>query len=708
MGEASAGVAWGGTTRMSPRRAFPLSRVCRPPGTCVAALLLVGIVLGIYGRTLSYQFLNWDDDIHVTANPHLVPLRGAGLARLWREPYENLYIPVSYSWFAAEAWLSALWHGADAPLDPRVFHAGSLALHAGCVLAVFALLRRLVGRTWPAFLGAALFALHPLQVESVAWISEQRGLLSALLAIVALIGYLPREPTAGDAHRPARYAAATVCFALALLAKPSAVAVPLVAVAIDRGWYRQAWREVARRAAPWLALALVVAVFNKWQQGDARLAFVAPPWSRPLLAGDALAFYLLKLAAPIAASWEFAHLPAGLGFDYGRFPERVLSWPWVGVAWLVPCGVLALVVCSRWRQPWFAAASVFVAGLLPVLGFVPFLYQDISTVADRYLYLPMLGVSLALAHWFVRHPSWPGMLIAGLLLGAWSAASVQQAATWHDSVALYEHGLEVNPQSFVAQYGLGNYYRQRGEWAAAADKYAATLAAHPRYARAYNHLGLLRAGEGQHAAAIECYEQALAIASDFAEAHNGWGNSLAALGQRAAAIEHYRRAIELSPRYADARANLGDALCDEGRWDEAGEQLDAALALRPEFAEAYFMRGRCHALRGPEHWETALADFAAATRHDARLAAAHDAAGEIYLAQHRFTLAQREFAAALDIDPARVDTRIRLGRLLLKMGQPEQGRKELAAALDWLAFDAPARREILAELAEPPRKDPRQ
>ncbi|HWC89027.1 MAG TPA: hypothetical protein VG433_05220, partial [Pirellulales bacterium] len=413
--------------------------------------LLAGAVGAVFYRVVEFQFLTWDDDVHVTKNPLLDPVSFSNLAQFWLHPYENLYIPASYSFFAAEAWLSQWTLGR---LDPQVFHAACLALHLACVWLVFRLLARMVENPLAAWAGALCFAVHPLQVESVAWIGETRGLLAALCSLAAVYWYLPPGPamfdssstanrdrlgamptaavgmwggdddacprSVGMATAPAlspsaaddrfstrRYLLASAAFALALLSKPSAAPLPLMALAIDLLWLRRSLKRSLACLAPWLALALLDIGLSKLLQADERITN-RPDWLlRPLVACDALTFYLRKLIVPLR-----------LGFDYGRTPAVVLSSAARYWAWIAPACVLGLALVSRHRRMWLTAAGIFVAGLLPVLGFVPFLYQDISTVADRYLYLPMLGVALALAVWLDRHWSRPMFAITCLLLGA--------------------------------------------------------------------------------------------------------------------------------------------------------------------------------------------------------------------------------------------------------------------------------------------------
>ena len=287
----------------------------------VCVLILIAATVAVFGQVGGHEFLSWDDNIHVTENPLLNPVRWGGVAELWQQPYWGLYIPLSYTFFAGEM------AAAGSPPDPAVFHLVNLALHVGCVLLVFAILRRLFGHDGAACCGALLFGLHPVQVESVAWISETRGVLCGVFSLVAVWLYLRYADVPGSRRsRIIHYALATAAFVLALLCKPAAVAVPLLIGVLDAGLLRRPWRQVLMCVGPWLVVALGWTAFTSQLQPGGSLPHDLPIWARPLVAGDALAFYLYKLAAPLQC-----------GPDYGRTPRWVMDRWWVlYLAWLLP------------------------------------------------------------------------------------------------------------------------------------------------------------------------------------------------------------------------------------------------------------------------------------------------------------------------------------------------------------------------------------
>jgi hypothetical protein len=421
-------------------------------------------------------------------------------------------------------------------LDPRPFHALSVMLHATCVLLVWRILCTRVAAGWPAVAGAMAFAVHPLQVESVAWISEQRGLLSAMLCL----GVLCLPP--GAAATPVRRAWCVGLFTLGILAKPQAVITPLLLAILDgKGSWHSAVASV-RHSWPLLATAAVVSVITKiqqpseWSWGGADVA----TWLRPIVAGDAVCFYAEKFLVPL-----------GLCLDYGRNPARVLSNPL-----LILRAVLAMVVMAgicivpRMRSIRVPVLLV-VVGLLPVLGLVPFTFQAFSTVADRYAYLPMLGAAVGIAQAASRvRRSHVVAAAAGFV--AWllvlAVLTLGQLPTWHDSESLNKQIIRVNPHSAGGRLGL-----------------AATL---------------LDSGRMQEAA--EELRAAVTANLDYAKARYELASTLHKLGLRQEAEEHYRAAIRLRPRWSYAHNDLGILLAEQGRLEDAVVHFREAVSLRPD------------------------------------------------------------------------------------------------------------------------------
>lgn len=625
---------------------------------CVAILLIVvGLV---FGQALQHEFLVWDDLFNVPQNPYLNPLTLENIAHLWRHPYGGLYIPLTYSFWATEALIARGFDpaGGSSWAEPVVFHAGNLVLHAGCVLLVFVLLRRLLGHDGAACAGALVFTLHPLQVESVAWITETKGLLSTFWGLAAIYWYLrsrrPRSalPPSGtgeeliDAsqHRPHErtkpfpYLVATGCFVLAMLSKPSAVAVPLIVVLLDVGANRSRMWPAIFRMAPWFALAACFAVVTKTQQADEVILFVSPWWSRPLLATDAIAFYLYKLAVPL-----------NLSADYGRSPQKVIAGGWLYWTWLGPVIVVLGISLSRHRRIWLTSLGIFVAGLSPVLGLVPFSYQDLSTVADRYTYLPMFGLALAVAWYLASCGTRLRYALFAPLLVAFAVLSFVQASYWRNTQRLFEHVLSVNPDSFAAYNNLGFDQMLAGNLESAAAWYQRSLEANPDHAEAHINLAGVLPTLGRWDEAYWHAQRALAIQPRSAIIHSQVGHLLLRKQQYDQAAYHYRRAAALEPHSASADFNMGTLLVSMGQVEEGIQILKRTIQAQPHHADAHHNLGL--ALSSLGRTAEAKHHLQQALRIRPNLASAHNTLGVVLAREGRLSEALDHFAKAVELDP---------------------------------------------------------
>ena len=498
----------------------------------LAAASLVALVAAVYGRTLAHGFVPWDDPDNLYESAELArPLAGS-IAAVWTRPVFASYLPVTRT-----VW-TLLWHVTHAP---AAFHALNLVVHALNVLLAFRLLRRVVPGVTPAAVGAALFAVHPFQVEPVAWATGLKDLLGATFSLVALERF---AMVAGAwAARPARatprgaIVLATAAYALALLAKASSAAVPLMAIAL--AWTLGAPRLRALFAgAVGIAMALPVAwVTRAAERATGRPFVVVAPLDRPRVALDALGFYLTRLVAPF-----------DLTLDHGRTPGWVLAHPggWAMAA-LVMALAVAVAVGAR-RHPRLAlAAAWFALALLPVLGLTPFLHQNISTVADRYAYLAMLGPALALALAWRVWPARPARVAMLVALVACAAASVALVPSWRDGQALFAHVLARTPSSWMAHNNRGVASGQAGHTAEAEADLRAALAVMPGLPEAHNNLGNVEYLLGRPDSAASEWRRAIALLPTLASAQRNLGQLLASRGDTARAIVHLREAARLVP-----------------------------------------------------------------------------------------------------------------------------------------------------------------
>lgn len=594
------------------------SIVRRSNASWLAPLIIVLAVVGTYWSACGGDFTNWDDQMNVTENPNLNPPTGAGLINIWKRPYEHLYIPLTYTLW----WLLAHVARLDAPdpngiwLNPYLFHLANLSLHIGASLVAYGLLRRLTARPWAAMAGALLFALHPLQVEAVAWVTGLKDVAAGLLALAALLEYVqfaqpePVNPVGSPAdaprHRWGHYVAATALLAGAVLCKPSAVAVPLVALCIDRILLRRSWREILLAIFPWCVICAGFILVGLASQPAGQTVH-SPVAVRPLIAGDALAWYLWKLVFPVR-----------LAALYPLSIMRVLASRQLWWAWLTPAALGAVAWALRRRAAWLLAGfCLFVAALLPVLGLVPLLYQRLSIVADRYVYLAMLGPSVVLAFALARVQSsrsrplavtaWAACVIA---LGLLAAMGARQAAYWQNTRTLFMRVLEIDPNNDVAYCDL------------ATDALAS----------------------GQPAEAQTLARRAFDLRPDVPSNGITLATALERQGKEAEAGPVFLRVTQEDPTNVYALTGLAGSLAHAGRFGEAADLCTRALAINPGFAAAH--RDMAMLLAQRRQFGQAVAEAAEAVRLEPSLAANHIVYGQTLGIVGRRAEAAEQFAAA--------------------------------------------------------------
>ena len=487
------------------RRALPI---------WLMSLLIVVLTAAIYWPVIGHDFLDWDDNQTVQHNPDFDRNNfNADYTHYWVQPYLELYMPLTYMAWGAVAQVSQMRNpaGAGHVLDPAGFHLLSVTLHCINSVLVFLVLRRLIAVDWGAWFGAAIFALHPLQVESVAWITSTSILLSSAFSLWAMWHYLrfdelrnngdiPKPPKATAIHPPSaaawtHYSIGTIAFVLALLSKPSVVVVPLMLATIIFG-LRQRKLLLSWPLAVWLVLSIPLILVTRAAQSG--WAIHVPLVRRPVVALDALGFYFWKMI------WPLRLIP-----DYGRTPVWLLLH---ARYWTIPIPLaLAAIALLLWkRSRWPAVLLViFVLALLPVLGLTPFSYQRYSTVADRYIYLAMLAPALALAailFFCFNRISITASAIIVLLLGV---LTFLQQRYWRDTPTLFQRTLAVNPDSLEANFALGDWYFKQGDWARAIEYDQAALKTHPTDGRVLHSLGNALYYAGQYEQAIEAYRRSL-------------------------------------------------------------------------------------------------------------------------------------------------------------------------------------------------------
>ncbi|MCX6955135.1 MAG: tetratricopeptide repeat protein [Verrucomicrobia bacterium] len=632
----------------------------------VLGAVLVAALVAAYWVSLRGDFL-WDDDLHVTANPTIIgPL---GLTEIWTSARAN-YFPLVLTNF----WVQhALWG-----LNPLGYHLVTLGCHA---LAAILLWRVLLLLSVPgAWLGAALWALHPVQVESVAWICELKNTQSAVFFLAAIwawlrwIGLGGRErervdgPPLADArsHRPC--ALALLFAGLAILSKPSTVMLP-EALALLTWWRRErlTWRDLGS-LAPFFALSALAAGWTIWEQrvhSGAEGAEWAQTWpERFAIAGRVFWFYLGKLV------W-----PADLIFIYPRWSIDTAS----PLAFAPLAAALGLLALLWWRRgtalrPVLIAAVFFGALLFPVLGFFSVYFFRYSFVGDHFQYLasmaPLALAGAGLAWLGERLPAAAArfrLVFPAAVLGTLAVLTWRESREYLSSEALWRATLERNPGAFMAWANLGDVLMKQGRHREAILCFRRGLQLRPDDAPTHNDLGCELVVIGQASAAIPLLERALRLKPDYPEVHNNLGNALRSVGRIDEAIAHYEQALKLKPEYASALNNLGCELMERGRPAEALACFERAVRISPTDAAAHGNLG--NALRNLGRIPEALARYDEALKFKPDFAEAHRSRGMALEAAGRRADALASFAEAVRFAPGSAKIRHDYGATLARAGR---------------------------------------
>ncbi len=678
-------------------------------------IALVVAVFLVYQPAWHGQFI-WDDTEHVT-HPELRSWHG--LYWIWFDLKATpQYYPLLHSafWFEHKLW-------GDAVLG---YHLINIVWHATAALLVALILRRL--KIPGAYLAAAIFALHPIEVESVAWITEQKNTLSAVFCLGAMLAYLRFD----EARKTPFYLVALGLFVLGLLSKTVTATLPGALLVIF--WWRRgrlSWRRDVLPLVPFFVLGAAAGLLTAWVErkliGAEGASFDLTLIERCLIAGRVIWFYLGKLL------W-----PANLIFIYPRWQISQAVW-W---QYLFPLAALLLLIAlwtlrRRWRGP--LAGLLFFAGtLFPVLGFCnvyPFLF---SYVADHFQYLAGLGIiapvaagaALLLSRWRLWNRT-EGYAACFVLLGILGSLTWRQSQMYADIETLYRTTIDRNPACWMAynnlanvlidrgqfndaivhlrtslkikpdnanaHLSLGNALARRGQLDEAIAQYRTALKVNPEYAEAHNNLAIALNDRGELDDAIAHFQTAFRIKPDFAVAYNNLGKVLAARGRGDEAIPQYRTALKINPEYAEAHSNLATALTDRGELDDAIAHFQTALSITPDFAIARNNLGAAFVARG--QFDEAIAQYRTALKINPDYANAHFSLGNALAGRGQFDEAITHYKRALELRPDDVETYNKLGIILAGQGKSDEAMGYFRKALEIQPDFAEARNNLGLALA---------
>jgi protein O-mannosyl-transferase len=586
-------VAVSSSRRSNQKRAKAIGE--RPIGWWVAyrslqpaILILCVAVIAVYARVVGAGFVGLDDDIHVYANPFLNPPSLDSVAKLWQHQYQGLYIPLAYTILAAIAVLARVPAetvrsiGHTVSLSPLAFHSCSVGIHLANALLCFFLVRRLTRKSSASLFCAILFALHPLQVESVGWISELRGLTSSCFALLALNGLaLSRGIDQVPPKSRRLFLASTVSVICAMLCKPTAVVLPFVAIAIDRVVFETPWRKALLTASVWAASVFPIALATRSIQ-VVSLEGQSPWWQRPFIAADALAFYVRKAIVPI-----------DLCVDYGRTPRVAMAHATSYVVWAIPVSLLLLGYWLRRRRPitWLGAL-LFALFLLPTLGLIPFSFQAYSTVADRYAYLAMIGIGLIVAD-ATEHTKLPRVAarVASLVLIVFAILSFNQSRYWGDNGDFLQRTIELNPGASFAYDNLGYRDFANGDYSAALAQFQACIQRDPNHVSAYINMAEAYAALNKPQEAEDAIQKALSKSRMEADDLSNLGLVLMRMNQYPRAVDVLKKAVALDPSNPRYLFNEANALATNDELDEAEVAYRQCITLAPTHSSAHTALG---------------------------------------------------------------------------------------------------------------------
>ena len=743
-------------TRITPaelsRGTQPASRLARLLShPTIVSLLLAAATLAVFYPALRHQFVSFDDPDYVTANTHVKGgLTGEDVAWAFRASHAGNWHPLT--------WMS---HQLDVQLyglNPAGHHLTSLLFHALNTILLFSLLRRLTGALGRSAFVAALFALHPLHVESVAWISERKDVLSAfffLLTLMAYVNYvtssawrMSREGEKSEDRNPKSegnpmteirsgefgvgrsmfgvrcsqrsfwYALALVLFALGLMSKPMLVTTPFVLLLLDYWPLRRLELKtqdstlktllpLLLEKLPFLLLSIISCLVTVLVQKQAIQPLAN--LSLGVRVGNALLAYVRYLGKTL---W-----PLNLATPYPH-PGH---WPLASV--LLAAALLAgLTLAALWLRRKYPFAFTgwfwFLGMLVPVIGVVQVGEQS---MADRYTYLPLIGIFIILA-WGVRLNRGLLMLVAALMLLACAARTRDQLRSWKDSESLYRHAVAVSSKNFIAYYNLGSWMDSEGRIDEALTNYFKAVEMQPHYPDPLNNIGCILANRKQFADAIPYFETALRSKPGFTSAHenlanslremkrfdeaiphflavvkekpddtaalNSLANALASQGQYAEAIPHYEASLRVKSEQPGAHYSLGNALSRLRRNAEAIQQYRLAVEQKPDYAQAHNDLGIALAREGKP--DEALLQLREAVRAEANNSVFLLNLGKILAARQSFDEAIPAYAEAVRLAPNNPDAHNALGSALAITGKLDPAIAQFQEALRFRPDNASA------------------
>jgi Flp pilus assembly protein TadD len=551
----------------------------RAAGTALLALL----VLAAFYPVLGHEFLEWDDHVAISQNPDFLPPRLSTLGHYWTGQFMQFYVPLTYTiWWVIAQFAAHAGPDGRFVLSPAPYHAANLIAHIGAAVLAYLLLARLTRSEAAGWTAAALFALHPLQVEPVSWASTMYSPLSSCLSLGAMGAYLAFSEAdrhggeAALAYRPpARrwlwYALFVVGYGLALLTKPMIILLPVIIGLIEVAIRRRALGRTAALLVPVLIVGAVPIVIATQQSQPNAAGPYVPLVLRPLVASDVLAFYV-----------RYTILPLNLAPDYGRSPHWLMNEGSTSLftTWVIPFALFAASALAWRRSRWPAVAcGVFVLALAPVLGFTPFDFQRISTVADRYMCFALIAPAMLVAAGLARVPRRALFAVCAAVGVTFGVMSNLQARHWRDTDSFFELAMARNPDSFTAHTRATSMLEKQGREDEALEHYRAAVRAYPGSPRMWFGMGRIFLHKRMWNDAVDAYARAAELEPENGGILSSLALALAASGRHDEAVRAIELALPRAPNDAQVHEDAAAVYGTVGRFDDARREFNEVIRL---------------------------------------------------------------------------------------------------------------------------------
>jgi tetratricopeptide (TPR) repeat protein len=600
----------------------------KPPSDLAVGVALAALTLTAFLPACRNGFVEFDDQMYVTSNPRVQAGLSSGLGWAVTDTHVNAWHPL--------AWWSLQFDATLFGLNPAGFHLTNVLLHTAAAVTLFLALRRMTGAVWRSAAAAALFAVHPLRVEAVAWVSERKDVLAVLAGAVALWAY------ARYTERPSvsRYLPVAAALTVGLLAKPVLVTLPFALLLLDYWPLRRLGRRALLEKLPLVALAAAgAAVTVAAQRAVLGTADEFPPAARLANAVYSYVWYLGATAWPGGLAAFYPHPRGGLSAAAVIGSAAVLATVTAGAVW------------QARRRPYLLVGWLWFLGtLVPMIGLVQ---VALHGRADRYTYLPAVGLSVAVVWWLAEWVPASVARVGGTVLAVVLVLLTwQQIGYWRDTATLWEHAVAVTADNYEAHRNLGFEYQRQGKDAAALRQFEAALRSHPRPATVHNHLAEHWLARGEFRRAADHLRAAEAADPTDPLTRNNIGGLLVTVGKPAEAEPHLLAAAAARPTDPGPRFNLALALAALKRWAEADEWFAAGVAVSPDNPDAAHSYGV--ALRDAGEPGRALPHLRAAVASKPDAADRHHDLGQALEAAGDPSAAVAAYRRAAELAPAEV------------------------------------------------------